>query len=53
LEVVRRLIEAVPLDHRFDNTDWSNPKDVQRAWRAFIEAFTKHVKKDQATLAQG
>lgn len=53
LEIVRRLIQAVPLNQSFDNTDWSNPKDVQRAWRAFIEAFTQQVKREQVTLTQG
>ena len=52
LEIVRKLIEAVPLEQSFDKTDWSNPKDVQHAWRAFIEAFAQHVKK-QAQPVQG
>ena len=52
LEIVRKLIEAIPLDQSFSNTDWTNPKDVQKAWRIFIEAFTRHVKK-QAQPIQG
>jgi len=50
LEIVRKLIEAIPLEQSFDQTDWSNPKDVQQAWRTFIEAFTRHVKKQAQTL---
>lgn len=52
LELVRKLIEAVPLEQSFDQTDWSNPKEVQHAWRAFIEAFARHVRK-QAQPVQG
>jgi hypothetical protein len=52
-EIVRRLIEAVPLEQSFEGTDWSNPKDVQNAWRAFIEAFTRQIKKKQAQAVQG
>lgn len=52
LEIVRKLIEAVPLEQSFDQVDWSNPKQVQHAWRVFIEAFAQSVKK-QAQLVQG
>jgi ParB/RepB/Spo0J family partition protein len=52
LEVVRRLIEAIPLDQSFAQTDWSDPKDVQNAWRLFIEAFTRSIKK-QTQRVQG
>jgi ParB/RepB/Spo0J family partition protein len=52
LEIVRRLIEAVPVDQSFDATDWSNPKEVQRAWQAFLAAFARQVKK-QAEPIQG
>jgi len=45
LDIVRGLIEAVPLDQNFDNIDWSDPKSVQTAWRLFIEAFTRRIKK--------
>jgi ParB/RepB/Spo0J family partition protein len=50
LEIVRKLIEAVPLGKNFEGTNWSSPKEVQRAWKTFLEAFTQHVKK-QAPLA--
>jgi hypothetical protein len=45
LEIVRRLIEAIPLEQSFASTDWTDPKAVQNAWKTFIEAFTRHVKK--------
>jgi hypothetical protein len=50
LEIVRRLIEAIPLDQTFDTTDWTDPKDVQKAWKNFIDAFTRHVKKQVDTV---
>jgi ParB-like chromosome segregation protein Spo0J len=52
LEIVRKLIEAIPVDQDFDKTDWSDPTAVQNAWRLFIEAFTRNVKK-QAQPVQG
>jgi ParB/RepB/Spo0J family partition protein len=52
LEIVRKLIEAVPLEQSFASTDWSNPKEVQHAWRTFLEAFARHVK-EQSQLIQG
>ena len=50
LEIVRKLIEAIPLEQRFDNTDWGDPKSVQHAWRVFIEAFTRHVRKQTQSI---
>ena len=44
------MIEAFPLDESFSDTDWSDPKAVQTAWRRFFEAFTRHVKKQAQTL---
>ena len=52
LEIIRRLIEAVPVDQSFDATDWTNPKEVQRAWQTFLAAFARQVKK-QAQPIQG
>jgi ParB-like chromosome segregation protein Spo0J len=52
LEVVRRLIEAIPMDKSFEATDWSDPKAVELAWRSFLEAFARRVKK-QAQAVQG
>jgi ParB/RepB/Spo0J family partition protein len=48
LEIVRKLIEAIPLEKNFDDTDWTDPRSVQSAWKAFIEAFTRHVKETSA-----
>jgi ParB/RepB/Spo0J family partition protein len=53
LDIVRGLIQAIPLDQSFDQTDWSDPKQVQNAWRAFVEAFTRQVKKQRPQTAQG
>ena len=53
LELVRRLIEAIPLEQSFDHTDWSSPKDVQNAWRAFMVAFTRQLKKKPSQPVQG
>jgi hypothetical protein len=53
LETIRRLIEAVPLEQRFENTNWGDPKSVQKTWKEFLTAFTRLVKKSGASPAQG